>query len=240
MNLKSIFKTGTVNWPEYYKNQQSKAKDERLIQFYQQGLVDPKTPLSQVPFVAVDFETTGLDPKKDGIISIGLVPFTLNRIQLNRATHWIVNPDKPLDEESVVIHGITHSDIIDAPDLTNILEGLLEALAGTVVVVHYRKIEREFLDLALKSRIGEGILFPVIDTLELEANVQRKQSSGLINILKGKKPESVRLGSSRSRYGLPAYSPHHALTDAIATAELLQAQIAHHYAADTPIQQLWK
>jgi DNA polymerase-3 subunit epsilon len=198
MNLKSIFKTSTSNWPEYYKSQQSKAKDERLRQFYQRGLVDPKTPLSQVPFVAVDFETTGLDPKKDGIISIGLVPFTLNRIQLSRATHWIVNPDRPLDEESVVIHGITHSDIIDAPDLTNILEGLLEALAGTVVVVHYRKIEREFLDLALKSRIGEGILFPVIDTLELEAKVQRKQSSGLMNILKGKK----------TRIGTPGKQSH--------------------------------
>jgi DNA polymerase-3 subunit epsilon len=240
MNLKSIFKTGAINWPEYYKKQQDKAKDERLVKFYQQGLVDPQTPLNQVPFVAVDFETTGLDPKKDGIISIGLVPFTLSRVQLNRATHWIVNPDKPLDEESVVIHGITHSDIIDAPDLTKILEDLLEALAGTVVVVHYRKIEREFLDLAVKNRLGEGLLFPVLDTLALEADIQRKQSRGLLNILKGKKPESVRLGSSRTRYGLPAYTPHHALTDAIATAELLQAQIAHHYSVDTPIQKLWK
>ncbi len=240
MKLKTLFQSNTINWPEYYAKQKIRVQDPRLATFYQQGVVAPETPLNQVPFVALDFETTGLDAKKDGIISIGLVPFTLSRITLNHARHWIVNPDKPLAEESVVIHGITHSDIIDAPDLTQVLERLLEALAGSIVVVHYRKIEREFLDSALKSRIGEGMLFPVIDTLVLEAQIQRRQSGGLLNLLKGKKPESVRLGASRNRYGLPAYPPHHALTDAIATAELLQAQIAHHYPADMPVQKLWK
>jgi len=38
---------------------------------------------------------------------------------------------------------------------------------------------------------------------------------------------------------LPTYPPHDALTDAIATAELLQAQIHHHFSPDTPIKKLW-
>ncbi|MEF1281994.1 3'-5' exonuclease, partial [Vibrio fortis] len=62
---------------------------------------------------------------------------------------------------------------------------------------------------------------------------------GLWNKLKGKKPGSVRLGQSRRRYHLPDYTPHHALTDAIATAELLQAQIAHHYDASRPLKEFW-
>ncbi|MCV5689194.1 3'-5' exonuclease, partial [Escherichia coli] len=68
---------------------------------------------------------------------------------------------------------------------------------------------------------------------------QQKRSGSLWERLKGKKPESVRLAQSRRRYGLPDYTPHHALTDAIATAELLQAQIAHHYSEEQPIREFW-
>ncbi|MDG3088204.1 3'-5' exonuclease [Vibrio hannami] len=237
--IKLFNKKSAISWPNYFSKALEQASDDRLIRFYQQGVISPETPLSEVEFVALDFETTGLDPQKEDIVSIGLVPFTLSRIFLRQKKHWIVNPNRPLEENSVVIHGITHSDIVDAPDLTRVLEEVLEALAGKIVVVHYKKIERYFLDKALKDRIGEGILFPLVDTLEIETAIQHKQVKGIINQLKGKKPESVRLGSSRKRYGLPAYPPHHALTDAIATAELLQAQVAHHYSPDIPIKELW-
>ena len=238
--LNKFYNTSNYDWTQHYKSMLDKVKDERLAQFYQQGVIDESIPLSQLKFVALDFETTGLDPVKDDIISIGLVPFTLNRVYLNQAKHWYVNPNTSLDEESVVIHGITHSDIVDAPDLKRILEQVLESLAGSIVVVHYRRIEREFFDIALKHRIGEGILFPVVDTLEIESRIQKKKNRSFMNWLKGSKPASVRLGTSRKRYGLPPYSPHHALTDAIATAELFQAQVAYHYSPDTPICRIWK
>lgn len=237
--MKLFSKQQAVNWPEHYDNALKGAKDDRLVSFYGQGVISPDTPLAQVEFVALDFETTGLDHEKEDIISIGLVPFNLNRIFLRQKKHWIVNPNRPLEEDSVVIHGITHSDIVDAPDLTRVLEEVLEALAGKIVVVHYKRIERNFLNKAMKDRIGEGILFPVVDTLEIETIIQQKQTKGLLNQLKGKKPQSVRLGRSRQRYGLPIYPPHHALTDAIATAELLQAQVAYHYAPDMPISEIW-
>ncbi len=159
---------------------------------------------------------------------------------MRNSRHWKVRPQRALDEDSVIIHGITHSELIDAPDLGDILSELLPCLSGKIIVVHYRRIEREFLDKALKSRLGEGIEFPVIDTLHLEETIQQKRSGSLWERLKGKKPESVRLAQSRRRYGLPDYTPpHHALTDAIATAELLQAQIAHHYSEDQPISEFW-
>ena len=41
------------------------------------------------------------------------------------------------------------------------------------------------------------------------------------------------------RYGLPLYSAHHALTDALACGELLQAQVARHYSGRTLISALW-
>ncbi|OHY95719.1 DNA polymerase III subunit epsilon [Vibrio rotiferianus] len=237
--IKKLFQKPSIQWPMKFQQKLERATDERLIAFYGTELPAPDTPLSQVEFVALDFETTGLNPQKNGIITIGLVPFNLNRIFLRQAKHWKVRPQEKLDEDSVIIHGITHNELIDAPDLGDILEELLPSLAGKVVVVHYRRIEREFLNQALQVRIGEGIEFPVLDTLQIEEDIQQRLSGGLWNKLKGNKPGSLRLAQSRRRYGLPDYTPHHALTDAIATAELLQAQIAHYYSADQPINSLW-
>jgi len=237
--MNSLFKSPSVDWPFKFAQKLERAKDERLKQFYSNPLPAPDTPLSEVTFLALDFETTGLNAKKDGIITIGLVPFTLNRIFLKDARHWTLRPSQKLEEESVVIHGITHNDIIDAPDLDEVLDEVLKAISGHIVVVHYRRIERDFLENALKVRLGEGIEFPVLDTLEIESQIQYKDAGGLWNKLKGKKPKSVRLGQSRRRYSLPDYSPHHALTDAIATAELLQAQVAHHFDASKPIKDFW-
>lgn len=238
--MKRLFQAPSIDWPYKYQSKSNVVTHPLLKNFYQPEIVDGNTPIGDIEFIAMDFETTGLDSDKDDIITIGIVPFTLNRIYLNRAKHWIVRPRQKLDENSVVIHGITHSDIIDAPDLAEIMEEVLAELSGKIVVVHYRHIERDFLDKALKLRIGEGIEFPVVDTMEIESLIQKRTTSGLWNKLKGKKPESVRLGQSRTRYGLPAYTPHHALTDAVATAELFQAQIAHHYNPQLSIRTLWR
>lgn len=237
--MNKLFRSPAVDWPFKFAQKLERSKDKRLKKFYSEPLPDPDTPLSEVTFLAVDFETTGLNSAKDGIITIGLVPFTLNRIYLKKARHWTLRPKQKLEEESVVIHGITHNDIIDAPDLNEVLDEILDAMAGHIPVVHYRRIEREFLDNALKVRLGEGIEFPVLDTLEIESQIQNKLVGGFWHRLKGKKPASIRLGQSRRRYHLPDYTPHHALTDAIATAELLQAQIAHHYSSDMLLKDFW-
>ena len=228
-----------LNWAAFLQLKARESKDLRLQNFYNTGTYHDETKLSEIDFVALDFETTGLDSEQNSIISIGLVPFNLQRIFCRKAKSWYINPQDNLQEDSIIIHGITHSDLKGAPDLLRILEQLLDELAGKVVVVHYRRIERDFLDRNLRALINEGIVFPVIDTMQIESDIQRAQSRGFFNWFKRKRPESVRLANSRLRYGLPAYPPHDALTDAIATAELLQAQIKHHFSPDTAIKKLW-
>lgn len=237
--INKLMSAPSIDWTAKFSRKLEVVQDSCLRSYYEAGLPDPNTPLEDVMFLAMDFETTGLDSDNDDIITIGTVPFNLNRIFINQAQHWTVRPRKQLAEESVVIHGITHSDVLDAPDLSGIYEQVLEQMAGKIMVVHYQRIEREFFDKALIARIKEGIEFPVVDTMHIETQLQQRQYGGLFNKILGKKPESVRLGASRTRYGLPQYTPHHALTDAVATAELLQAQIAHHYDPKMPIKQLW-
>jgi DNA polymerase-3 subunit epsilon len=228
-----------VPWPDRYQVLAEATNNPFLKAFYQAGCCDANTPLSQVPMVAMDFETTGLSATEHSIISVGLVPFNLDGIQLSEARHWLVKPKLALHQTSVTIHGITHADLEQAPDLAEILPELLECLAGHLTVVHYRNIERPFLDVALRYRLQEGIQFPLLDTMAIESHLHPDRRPTFWQSWRGKKPLSIRLADSRLRYGLPHYAAHNALMDAIATAELLQAQIAHHFGAQTPVSDLW-
>ncbi|TWC44535.1 DNA polymerase-3 subunit epsilon [Pseudomonas sp. SJZ080] len=226
------------NWPEVFRELAEKSANSCLRTFYQAGVVSPHTPIESVQFLAMDVETTGLDAQAHSIVSIGLVPFTLKRIFCSKAEYWVLNPSSELSEKSVTFHHITHAEILNAPSLPEVLEPLLQAMAGKVIVVHYRNIEREFLDAALRRHLGEGLRFPVVDTMQLEARMHRQKQSWAARLMR--RPQtSIRLADSRSRYNLPAYQGHHALTDALATAELLQAQIATHYSSASPIGALW-
>jgi len=226
-------------WPDYLASRAEAARDPRLARFFSTGLPDPETPIGEAPMVALDMETTGLDERRHAIVSIGVVPFTLGRVAVSKRRYWVVRPPRPLSEKSVTFHHITHADIAQAPDLAEILDELLDALAGRLVVVHFRHIERPFLDAAVKARLGEGVLFPVIDTMSLEARIHRQSLMARFKRWIGRPPASIRLYDSRARYGLPVYAGHHALIDALATAELLQAQVASHYSPATPISALW-
>ncbi len=227
------------DWAGHLAKLAERASDPRLQAFYRAGTVSPDTPLDQVPLLALDVETTGLDANQHAIVSLGLLPFNLRRIRCGEALYWVVKPASELSGESVTFHHITHSDIRHAPRMGQILGELLTAMAGKVMVVHYRHIERSFLDQALRQQLGEGLQFPVIDTMQLEARLYPKRQPGWLARLLGRQPVSIRLADSRLRYNLPQYQAHHALTDALATAELLQAQVATRYAVDTPVGELW-
>ncbi|MCC5859543.1 MAG: 3'-5' exonuclease [Ectothiorhodospiraceae bacterium] len=227
------------DWHGYMHRCAEAARDPRLRRYFRAWNLDGDTPISQAPLAAMDMETTGLDPHRHAIISIGLVPFTLGRVHFSQRRHWLVKPPRPLEAASVTLHHITHSDLAGAPDLGDILDELLEAMAGRLMVVHYRNIERPFLNAAVQARLGEGLMFPVIDTMELEARFHRQSVRARLRHWIGGAPASLRLQESRQRYGLPAYQPHHAAVDALATAELLQAQIQHRYGPESPVGELW-
>ncbi|MEO8640447.1 MULTISPECIES: 3'-5' exonuclease [unclassified Pseudomonas] len=227
-----------IDWAARFQVLAEEVSHPHLKKFYQAGAVPAHTLIEHVQLLAMDIETTGLDAESHSIVSIGLIPFTLQRIYCGQALYWVIQPPSELNDQSVTFHHITHSDILDAPGLSEIVGELLEAMAGKVMVVHYRNIERGFLDQALRLLLGEGVQFPVIDTMQLEARMHRQKRTWLDRLLRRPR-RSIRLADSRARYNLPAYHAHHALTDALAAAELLQAQIANHYSPSTPIEALW-
>ena len=229
----------SLPWPEQYQALAKQSKSPILKAFYESGCPSPDTPISEVQMLAIDFETTGLDASQHSIVSIGLVPFTLDGIAVARRRHWILRPPRGFSGESVAYHHITHSEVEQAPDLADVLPEILAELQGRLPVVHYHPVERRFLDRAVRERTGSVFRFPLIDTMEIEAKRHRRRWRLRLRRLLRRSPASIRLNDSRIRYGLPPYEGHQAVLDAIGTAELLQAQIQHHYSRSTPVGQLW-
>lgn len=227
------------DWGRYLAQQAAATQDPALARFYQAAWPTADTPLAETEFVAMDIETTGLDAQQHAIVSIGLIPFTLQRIRSDQAWYQIVRPYGDLIPESVTFHHITHSDIYQAPRFAQIIEPLLQQLAGRTVVAHYRNIERSFIDEAFKHALGEGLLFPIIDTMQIEADLYPQRKTGWFARFVGRQSISIRLADSRTRYGLPTYQAHHALTDALGAAELFQAQVATHFSPEQRIGDFW-
>ncbi len=209
---------------------------KELKRFYQAGFGYMEQNLSEARCLAIDIETTGLDSDKDKIVSVGLVEFDAKRIYLPTAKHWLVNPGE-LSDTSIVIHGITHSDVSSAPRINSIMPELLDAMSGRLCVVHYRAMEREFFRKLGFHLWSQPWLFPVIDTFALEASCLNKSQRWFDRLL-GRPLPSLRLPDARQRYNLPEYENHNALVDAIATAELLQAQIQKWKLANRAVKEL--
>lgn len=179
---------------------------------------DPATPATQLPMLAVDVETTGLDPAKDRLLSVGFVPLHGLSIDLSGAVHLVVRTHGGVGQ-SAVVHGLTDDVLADGDDLEAILPVLLAALRGRVLLAHFADIEEGFLSAACQRLYGWAFHCISVDTMQLQSRVN---GTAWNNAPTG----SLRLPAARAKFGLPRYRSHEALTDALACAELYLAQVA--------------
>jgi len=196
----------------------SKAPEGILKDYLSVPFPDPNTALNKVPILAIDFETTGLNVKKDQILSIGHILIKNSGIDLSSAYHQVINTRGSLKEEGVIIHQITDDAKSQGEKAEKVIEQLLKAMAGKVLLVHFAHIEKLFLQHVCKQLYGMAPVFPIIDTLVL-ARKRLDQRTALYS------PNDLRLFNLRESYNLPRYKAHNALSDALATAELFLAEI---------------
>jgi len=169
--------------------------------------------------LALDLETTGLDPARDQILSIGFVPVDGVAIALGGAGQLLVRPTTQVGE-SARFHGLTDDALTTGVGLPEALAATLAALSGRVLLAHHAAIETGFLGRACRDIYQASIHFAVVDTMAL-------QFALLSRGFDDEPPQgSLRLWAARGQYGLPHYAAHEALTDALACAELYLAQIA--------------
>ena len=180
----------------------------------------PSPAWNEVTYWALDLETGGLDPKRDAILSVGMVPIREGTIRLGEAYSTLVRPEDGSDisTASVRVHQLVPGDVRDAPPLPDVLREIDRRLTGAVLLVHHAGIDVRFLRRAHQLT---GLSWPrprVVDTVELLARAARK--AHFIDPDASPNDFVANLGAARKRYGLPEYSAHDALTDAIAAGEL--------------------
>ena len=95
------------------------------------------TPLAALPAVALDLETTGLDVKRDRVVQAAAIAMLGSQILEAPRIDQIINPGIPVPEVSTRIHGLSDTDVADAPRFRDFIDTLRETLAGRVVVGHH-------------------------------------------------------------------------------------------------------
>ena len=163
-------------------------------------------------FAALDFETTGLDLRRDAVVSFGLVPVRQGRIDLSEAIYQEVAPDVPPSHRSITIHHLRPMDLVDAPALGDVIQRLRVSLEGRYLLAWSAEIEAAFLARAFGGRVRRW-LARTIDVLPLAILVDRLEGRDLAG-------DSYTLAESVARAGLPVEEAHDALNDALMTAEM--------------------
>jgi DNA polymerase III epsilon subunit-like protein len=85
-------------------------------------------------FMAIDVETTGLDVRRDAVVSLAVIPFVHGGPMPGLVT--LVDPGRPIPPASSRIHGIDDAGVRGAPRLADVLPHVDEVLAGRIVVGH--------------------------------------------------------------------------------------------------------
>jgi len=161
-------------------------------------------------YVSLDTETTGLDTKKDDIISIGAVRIVKNRIKTGEALYLRVEPSAKLKDESVKIHQIRACDLKGALSPDEALERLLHFIGPRPLVGYFLEFDVAMLNRLLKPK--SGITLPN-RLIEVSALYYDKKIGAI--------PQSyidLRFDTILNELEIPKFGQHDALNDAVMAA----------------------
>ena len=186
-----------------------------LAAVWRSGLCSAATPWEEVQFLVCDAEMSSLDPATGEVLSLGWVCVENGIIELSSAEHHLLRPERNVGD-SATIHQLRDCELEDAAQAAEVMPVLLAAALGKVMVFHNSQLDIAFLDRISQQCYGAPLLMMTVDTLQLEHRLMSRRDQPVA-------PGELRLQACRDRYGLPALPAHNALTDALATAELLVA-----------------
>jgi len=152
-------------------------------------------------YAVVDVETTGLDAARDRVVEVACIRIERGIVTERLAS--LVDPEGDIPARASAVHGIYERDVVGAPCLERLRDGLLAATEGATVVAHNARFDLGFLPF-LATR-------PVVCTMRLAMH--------LIDA------SSYRNEALRERLGItmpPGLGPaHRAAADATVTAAVL-------------------
>jgi DNA polymerase III subunit epsilon len=167
------------------------------------------TPLSEVTFVVLDVETTGGSPATASLTEVAAARYRGGEMLGTYQT--FVRPDERIPPFITALTGISDAMVADAPTTGAMLPSFLEFLGGAVIVGHNVRFDLSFLDHALIATGRERLQNATVDTLALARRLIRDMVP------------NCKLGTLAEVLRLPHRPSHRALTDVLATGDLLHA-----------------
>ncbi|MCD8511888.1 MAG: 3'-5' exoribonuclease [Bacillus sp. (in: Bacteria)] len=167
-----------------------------------------QVPFSQLNIVVFDLETTGFFPNKgDRILSIGAVKVKGDQVLAKERFYSLVQSRGGLTPEIVSLTGITERILQDAPPMEQVLLDFYEFVNGDTLVAHHASHERRFMQQMSWSILKTSFDHRIVDTLFLT-----KITAPNLPL--------VTLDQCCEHFNITIQKRHHALFDALATAQL--------------------
>lgn len=172
---------------------------------------DDSARATSVRFVVLDCETTGLDLRRDRIITIGAVAVNEGQIDLSDVFDALLKIEH--NQSSVTVHGITRD---EAQSGANEPEALLEFLAylgDGIIVGHHIGFDIDMLDAACERHFGLALRNRYIDTMDLTLELD-----ALMSKADAPAQQDYSLDALCARFGVLPHDRHTAAGDAFITA----------------------
>jgi DNA polymerase III subunit epsilon len=122
--------------------------------------------------IALDTETTGLDPNSGHrIVEIGCVEM-IDRISTGEVFHVYLNPERDMPEEAFKVHGLSAEFLADKPKMKEVADDFLAFVQDSPLVIHNAAFDMKFINYELK-RLGKEEI-PMNRTVDTVVMARRK------------------------------------------------------------------
>jgi len=170
-------------------------------------------PIDGVRFVALDSETTGLNPLTDRIITIGAVAVEGGDIVLDDSFEALLRIER--NTSAVTVHGITREQTRGGIDEPEALRLFLDYLQDGVIVGHHIGHDISTLNAACQRHWGFDLMNRSLDTMDLTLHLER--SGAFAN---RERIREFTLDSLCELFGVVPHDRHTAGGDAFITAQV--------------------
>ena len=161
-------------------------------------------------YVCLDCETSGLNPQKDEILSIGAVHIKDNKILMRKTFNIFLKPSKNINVESIKIHHIRPVDLKNGIDAQEAIYQLLDFIGSRPIVGYYIKFDVAIISRYTKEFIGIKLPNKTIEVSSMYYNTIRKRSDCQF--------VDLRFDTILKKLDIPILGKHDALNDALMTA----------------------
>jgi DNA polymerase III subunit epsilon len=166
-------------------------------------------------YVVVDVETSGLNMKKDRLISIGAVALVAGRLDFNDAFQVVLRQEQVSTHANILIHGISGSAQSAGVDPVEGLLAFLQYVGKSPLVAYHAFFDQSMIGKATREYLGMELAQPWIDLAWV-----------LPDFFSFRGDANVALDDWLHHFGIESILRHNAVSDAYATAKLLQVAIA--------------